>query len=41
MPNNIVLKKIVLWVFEISRFPWQPIMLTVNDEGIRTKILIS
>ena len=27
----------VLWVFEISWFPWQPIMLTVNNEGIRTR----
>ena len=27
----------VLCVFEISLFPWQPIMLTVNNEGVRTK----
>ena len=27
----------VIWVFEISWFPWQPIMRTVKKGGIRTK----
>ena len=27
----------VIWVFEISWFPWQPIMPTVKNVGIRTK----
>ena len=36
--QKIVSSKInVLWVFEISWFPWQPIMPTVNNKGIRTK----
>ena len=27
----------VIWAFEISWFPWQPIMPTVKIGGIRTK----